>query len=392
MEIYQDLAKPILKHIHSETGHHLGRTALNIAGQTELGLFALRKAVLGNEDSVEDPRLATDIGNVHFTKFALVAAGWDKIGVAGPAWKRLGAGGEVLGGVLKWDQPGNDLDPRQWYDEFDTPIGPVFFSQNFLALPTPGVSRVKRNLRHRQIPGFPYIANVAANHWLTTDQGIADNIADTVQILAPAVSGYELCVSCPNAEDTAKQQAKDKMERIGYTVKNRLARIGREDLIVGVKTGKLGFDLSSTTLDGIIYAVEKTGLDFYSTTNTSLDPAIRKSYGHVIFKRPGGASGNDPRLVNKAHQTMEYILTHQNEDKPIMGVSGVYDYKTALEWIILGAQAVQLNTGIRFIGPRVFHEINRDSVRWFDQHGVKSLDQIRSQRHYLPALDEPLAA
>lgn len=61
----------------------------------------------------------------------------------------------------------------------------------------------------------------------------------------------------------------------------------------------------------------------------------------------------------------------------ICGCGGIFDYRNALEFIMLGADAVQLASAIQLRGYGVISEVISGLEEWLSNHGYKSVDAVR---------------
>ena len=61
---------------------------------------------------------------------------------------------------------------------------------------------------------------------------------------------------------------------------------------------------------------------------------------------------------------------------PVVGLGGIATGRDALEFIMAGAQAVQVGAA-NFVDPRVINRIYDEMADWMQANGVKSLDEIR---------------
>ena len=69
----------------------------------------------------------------------------------------------------------------------------------------------------------------------------------------------------------------------------------------------------------------------------------------------------------------------QTVDIPICGIGGIENYKNALEYILLGASAVQVGTALMLNGRSRITEIVEDLERWGDENGVSDVKEIRGK-------------
>lgn len=61
---------------------------------------------------------------------------------------------------------------------------------------------------------------------------------------------------------------------------------------------------------------------------------------------------------------------------PISGVGGIYNWRDALEFMLLGATTVQICTAVMQRGYGIIHDLTNGLSNWLDQAGYQSIDQI----------------
>jgi dihydroorotate dehydrogenase (NAD+) catalytic subunit len=75
---------------------------------------------------------------------------------------------------------------------------------------------------------------------------------------------------------------------------------------------------------------------------------------------------------------MALYLVHKvvtNVKIPVIGVGGIMDYQDALEFIIVGASAIQVGTA-NFINPKTAIEIVQDLTDYCVREKVSNINQI----------------
>jgi dihydroorotate dehydrogenase len=87
----------------------------------------------------------------------------------------------------------------------------------------------------------------------------------------------------------------------------------------------------------------------------------------------GGYSGPPIRPLGLA----SVATIAQAVDIPIAGIGGIENYKNALEYIMLGASAVEIGTAVMIHGFERITEIVRDLEQWADSKGIKEVKAIR---------------
>ncbi len=89
----------------------------------------------------------------------------------------------------------------------------------------------------------------------------------------------------------------------------------------------------------------------------------------------GGYSGDPIRPLGLA----SVASIAQTVDIPICGVGGISDYKHAIEYMMLGASAVQVGTALMLYGKEKIKTMVRQVEEWMENHEIKSVEQIRGK-------------
>ena len=61
---------------------------------------------------------------------------------------------------------------------------------------------------------------------------------------------------------------------------------------------------------------------------------------------------------------------------PIIGIGGIMNWEDAIEYIMVGATAIQVGTA-NFVNPNAMVEIVEGMKKFMVKQGIKSLDEIR---------------
>ena len=113
------------------------------------------------------------------------------------------------------------------------------------------------------------------------------------------------------------------------------------------------------------------GTDAFAVINTVMGMAIDiERRRPVIGNNQGGLSGPaiKPIALLKVHQVYQVAKKHA---KPIIGQGGVTNAGDAIEFMLAGAAAVGVGTGL-FYDPLVCQEINRGIVEYLREQGANS--------------------
>lgn len=177
------------------------------------------------------------------------------------------------------------------------------------------------------------------------------------------VHALEINVSCPNVKKGGLS--------FGADPKNaaRVTRIVREvtSLPVIVKLTP-----NVTDITAIAQAVEKAGADAVSLINTltgmSVDIKTRKPHLKNIT---GGLSG--PAIKPVALRMVWQVA--QKVSIPVIGIGGIMTAEDALEFMIVGAKAVQIGTA-NFVNPRATLDVIEGIKDYLTANKIKDINEI----------------
>lgn len=131
-----------------------------------------------------------------------------------------------------------------------------------------------------------------------------------------------------------------------------------------------------TNISRVAKAAKEGGASAVSAINT-----IRCILGVDIEKcEPtlntyGGYSGSPIRPLGLA----SVATVAQAVDLPICGIGGIETYEHTLEYIMLGASAVQIGTAVMLNGYGKLTEITRDLEQWAEKNEITHISQIRGK-------------
>jgi dihydroorotate dehydrogenase (NAD+) catalytic subunit len=133
---------------------------------------------------------------------------------------------------------------------------------------------------------------------------------------------------------------------------------------------KLGL---SDNLLGSSLAAQDSGADAIVAINTiravAIDLEARKPVLSHIY---GGLSGPaiHPIAVRCVHELYEQLSI------PIVGCGGVEDWKAAVEFVLVGARAVQIGSAVATKGIKIFQEVASGIESYLEDNEFKSIEQI----------------
>ena len=182
---------------------------------------------------------------------------------------------------------------------------------------------------------------------------------------AKGVHALEVNISCPNVQKGGLSFGADPKTAAVVTSKVKDAT----DLPVIVKLTPNVTDITTVAV-----AVEKAGADAISLINTITGMSV-----NILTKKPrlknitGGLSG--PAIKPVALRMVWQVL--QKVSIPVIGIGGIMNAEDALEFLILGAKAVQIGTA-NFINPQATLDVLDGIERYMQMSNVANINKIIS--------------
>jgi len=229
---------------------------------------------------------------------------------------------------------------------------------NSIGLENPGIDMfIKEKLPFLKKLGIPVIVSIAAEdnpEEFSVLVGHLDKIS--------AVSAIELNISCPNLQKN-KLISQDAGET--FALVSAVRKLTNKCLITKLSP-------NVTSISGIALAAQEAGSDAVALINTLTGMSID------VYKRAprigswvGGLSGPAIRPV-----AVRMVWEVYNKIKiPIIGMGGIMDAQSALEFLIAGATAVSVGTA-NFINPGVSLEIISGLRQYMADNSIPDLSNI----------------
>ena len=178
------------------------------------------------------------------------------------------------------------------------------------------------------------------------------------------IDALEMNVSCPNVEEGGLQFSSDP------TVLRQVVEATRKatDKFLIVKLSP-----NVTDITVLARAAEDAGADALSVCNTfvgmKLDLESGKPY---LANRTGGLSGPAimPMALNLVYQTVRAVKI------PVIGIGGIASSEDALEFLMVGAKAIQIGTA-NYIDPAVTVKVVRGIRDWCRQNQIAKLADLK---------------
>jgi dihydroorotate dehydrogenase (NAD+) catalytic subunit len=172
------------------------------------------------------------------------------------------------------------------------------------------------------------------------------------------IAGYEINVSCPNVKEGGLNFGTDAKQ---------VALISRE---LRRRTGKfliVKLTPNVTHIAEFARACEAEGIDAVSAINTVIGMAVNiKTRTPKLSSTTGGLSGPaiKPIALAKVYELTRAVKI------PIIGIGGIACWEDAVEFLLVGASAVEVGTA-NFISPAAGTTIAEGIRTYCEQHGFQ---------------------
>ena len=328
---YARFVRPLLFSFDPETAHDLTVACLRAVSHVDLALGALKTF-----QPAEKPRT---LFGLNFPNPIGLAAGFDKNGVALPAWAALGFGFIELGTVTAKPQPGNPKPRIFRLPEQATLINRLGFNNEG----ADAIAERLRKLRARgQWPTVPIGINIGKSRVTPIENAVQDYLY-SFEKLHPYADYIALNISSPNTPELRSLQDRQALDHLLRAVQQKNSP-PRKPLVV-----KVSPDLSSTQLEELVATCEQNEIAGIIATNTTIDHSlIPPAQDHE-----GGLSGTP--LRGKSTALVRAITARSTI--PVIASGGIVDAESAREKFEAGAQLLQIYTGYVYRGPGLLREI-----------------------------------
>lgn len=258
-------------------------------------------------------------------------------------------GGIIVKGTTLHPREGNDY-PRM----AETASGML----NCVGLQNKGAAYFCENI-------YPLIKDLDTNMIVNVSGSAPEDYAECAAMIdaLPEIPAIELNISCPNVKNGGMAFGVT-CEGAASVVK-AVRRAYNKTLIVKLSP-------NVTNIADIARAVEAEGADSVSLINTlmgmSVDIERRRSRLSI---GTGGLSG--PAVKPVALRMVWQVAKAVNI--PIVGLGGIMNATDAIEFLMVGATAIEIGTA-NFIDPTVTIKVIDGINEWLDAHGVKDIHDI----------------
>jgi len=233
---------------------------------------------------------------------------------------------------------------------------------NAMGLPNPGIAAFEEEMEVVRLCPVPIIGSVFASSAKEFSY-----LAERMQVYG--ASAVELNLSCPHAK--------------GYGMEVGVDPEAVEAIVSAVKSSckiPVFAKLTPNTHDLVAVgkAVQGAGGDAIVAINTLKGMSISvEARRPILSNKGGGLSGPAVKAIGLR---CVFDLSAALEI-PIIGVGGIENWRDAVEYIMAGASAVQIGSGIGRRGLGVFKEVIEGMALFMSENGYSSIEGMRGVAH-----------
>ncbi|MES0491348.1 MAG: quinone-dependent dihydroorotate dehydrogenase [Leptospirales bacterium] len=351
------LIRPLVFRIDPELTHKMAVTSLRCKTRILPGKVKstpkLQKTIFGK-------RIANPIA---------LAAGYDKNGVLIDSLPGLGFSYGEIGTFTKKEQMGN---PGKRI--FRYPKENAIF--NRMGFNNPGIEKGLENILLSKNKDVPFAISIGKSKETKPAEAVKDYLEIVTKINAMQAKSKDkilyiaINISSPNTPGLRELQKAGALQSLLGDI-----RAATECSLVV----KFAPDFSSKK--DFRVAVEKalkSGVDGFIVTNTSTDYSLLNSLPESVSKLGGGISGEP--IKAKSIDYLKQIIDIVGNDVPVISSGGIMTPEDAWQRLLLGADLVQLYSGIIYYGPNLAKDCNTYIARQMEKFGLTDLDNVKYYR------------
>jgi len=334
---YEQFVRPLLFSFDAESSHDFAMGLLRAISRFDPAVRLLT--------AFEPPRQPTSLFGLNFPNPIGLAAGFDKNGVALPAWEALGFGFIEIGTVTARPQPGNPKPRIFRLPEQQALINRLGFNNEGADVIAQRLASVRSGKRRL---GVPLGINIGKSRLTPLEEAIDDYVY-SFRLLRKFADYVVLNISSPNTPGLRELQDPSALADLLVAIGNA-NRTNPTPLAI-----KIAPDLTDDQLENVISVCEENRIAAIVATNTTTD----HSDIPPGLDQEGGLSGAP--LRSKSTDLVRSISARSSI--PVIAVGGIMDATSALEKMDAGAHLLQVYTGYIYRGPGLLREIGDALVR-----------------------------
>ena len=324
-----------------------------------LAIQSLKLNLVSNifDENKNDPILKTKLFNQNLDNPIGIAAGFDKNAeVYNPLFK-LGFGFVEVGTVTPLKQYGNEK-PRVFRLVEDQAL------INRLGFNNHGSDTILNRIKSNKKLGVLGV-NVGPNK--DSNDRLNDYLIG-LEKFSEVADYITINISSPNTENLRNFHEENKLKELLKSVSEKKKQL-KSEIPVAVKISP---DISENQIDLISEILLENDISAIIISNTS--EASRETLQNIQRHQKGGLSGKP--IEKKSNLLISKFYKLIKGKIKIIGVGGVDSGKAAYDKFLLGADYVQLYTGMVFQGPNIAGMIKKDLKELLIRDGVKNFTEI----------------
>ena len=324
-----------------------------------LAIQSLKLNLVSNifDENKNDPLLKTKLFNQDLDNPIGIAAGFDKNAeVYNPLFK-LGFGFVEVGTVTPLKQYGNEK-PRVFRLVEDQAL------INRLGFNNHGSDTILNRIKSNKKLGVLGV-NVGPNK--DSNDRLNDYLIG-LEKFSEVADYITINISSPNTENLRNFHEENKLKELLKSISEKKKQL-KTEIPIAVKISP---DISENQIDLISEILLENEISAIIISNTS--EASRETLQNIQRHQKGGLSGKP--IEKKSNLLISKFYKLIKGKIKIIGVGGVDSGKAAYDKFLLGADYVQLYTGMVFQGPNIAGMIKKDLKELLIRDGVKNFTEI----------------
>ena len=324
-----------------------------------LAIQSLKLNLVSNifDENKNDPILKTKLFNQNLDNPIGIAAGFDKNAeVYNPLFK-LGFGFVEVGTVTPLKQYGNEK-PRVFRLVEDQAL------INRLGFNNHGSDTILNRIKSNKKLGVLGV-NVGPNK--DSNDRLNDYLIG-LEKFSEVADYITINISSPNTENLRNFHEESKLKELLKSVSNKKKQL-KTEIPIAVKISP---DINENQINLISEILLENNVSAIIISNTS--DTSRETLQNIQRHQKGGLSGKP--IEKKSNFLISKFYSLVKGKIKIIGVGGVDSGRAAYDKFLLGANYVQLYTGMVFQGPNIASMIKKDLKELLIRDGVKNFTEI----------------
>lgn len=340
--LYESLLRPLLFRLSADRAHDLARLSLRVAPPLWWALGAQARR--------EDPRLATQLGDLWLANPIGLAPGFDKNAEMLPSLAQLGFGYLVVGSITREPRFGNPF-PRlvRYPDRWSI--------ANSMGLPNRGLTEALRALRRPRPANWPPIIGSVAGF-------TSEELIDAAAAIEPHVAAVEIGLVCPNTTETERLEEL----RIFSALAEGLGQRVRKPLFI--KLPPHHSDVDRERVFRMLDVCMRVGIQGVSLSGTR--PVVEPGLG----MGRGSLAGRD--VFEDSVRIVQDVVGYSGGRLVVRAAGGVFTGGQALRMLEAGATTVEVYSAFIYRGWGVAGDLKRELLQALAARRLSSVRDARS--------------